>query len=96
MSQIDIADKLGTTQAAISQYLSQKRGNQLVENLLTLPEVKSAVHSVVEKITDDESAPSESMSVICTLCETLRQNRITCTLHQNTIELPDDCRICLR
>ncbi|MGV9103390.1 MAG: transcriptional regulator [Promethearchaeia archaeon] len=94
-SQSDAARKLGITQAAISQYLSHKRGDNSLEMLEALPEVESTVSEVATNIASETFSPFDTMQMVCKLCTTLRNNRFACTMHHHSIELPTDCRVCL-
>ncbi|MFW9798962.1 MAG: transcriptional regulator [Candidatus Thorarchaeota archaeon] len=95
-SQVEAARKMGTTQAAISQYLSRKRGNQLTDTLEEIPEVKSAVHNVAADLAVEESLIVDSIEAICDLCRVLRNDSVVCALHRNTTELPQGCQACQR
>ncbi len=94
LSQLEVAHKLGITQAAVSQYLSHKRGNQLIEMLESLPEVRSAVLNVAANIAKTKSSGLEAMMAFCSLCGTLKQESVACMLHHDALELPQNCRIC--
>ena len=94
-SQVKAARKLGITQAAISQYLSQKRGNQLTTTLNALPEVRSAVLKMAENIASATSSPIDNMMVTCSICGVLRMKEgVACSLHKIAMKLPQDCHIC--
>ncbi len=95
LSQVEAARRLGITQAAISQYLSQKRGSHLVSELESVPAIRSAVLKLADNIAAARSSPVEDMMVICNVCEVLRTNSMACSLHHEAMDLPDDCRVCL-
>ena len=94
MSQVKAAELLGTTQPAISQYLTQKRGDQLTEALRSMPEVKQAIQEIIENITKEDDAPNSSVGTICSTCMTLRKDGTICVLHQNKVETPENCDLC--
>ncbi len=94
-SQVEAARRLGITQAAISQYLSRKRGNQLTDVLEANPEVRSAVLKMAANIAAVESSGVDAMMAFCGLCGKLRQESIACTLHRGAMELPQGCQVCL-
>ncbi|MFW9886658.1 MAG: transcriptional regulator [Candidatus Thorarchaeota archaeon] len=94
MSQTKAAELLGTTQPAISQYLSQKRGDQLTEALSSLPDVKAAIDALVKEITSDTGSQRDAVGTICTICMSLRKDGTVCTIHQSKSDAPQDCDMC--
>lgn len=93
-TQEEAAQKLGTTQAAVSHYLKQKRGSQLTHMLESVPEVRSAVLDVAANMATEKPSLIHIMNMICSLCETLRRTDIMCTLHRDSMQLPENCEIC--
>ncbi|MHA2043091.1 MAG: transcriptional regulator [Candidatus Thorarchaeota archaeon] len=91
MSQTKVAELLGTTQPAISQYLSQKRGDQLTDALSSLPDVKVAIETLVEEITSESVSQKATVGTICNICMSLRKDGTVCTIHQTKSE---DCDMC--
>ena len=59
MSQIKIAEMLGITQAAVSQYLSNIRGKHIMRN----PDIEKEISRLAQKIIDEKKAPD-----FCELC----------------------------
>ena len=94
MSQTKVAELLGTTQPAISQYLSQKRGDQLTNALSSLPDVKAAINALVEEITSESVSQKDAVGTICTICMSLRKDGTVCTIHQAKSDTPQDCDMC--
>lgn len=74
LSQTKAARKLGTTQAAISQYLSSKRRGKFTEQLETDPTIQTLVKELAEKIATTETNIPLS---ICTHCKTLKEKATT-------------------
>lgn len=93
-SQVDVAKKLGTTQAAISQYISSKRGEKQLKQLESLPLIRSVVSKVASGIATSELATIDTIEIFCSLCEALRKRDVVCVLHHNSAELPQNCHIC--
>jgi len=72
LNQNEVADKLGITPAAVSQYLSGKRGHSNFNKKLILKEFKSSAKRIIDK--GDEVLISET----CRLCRILvSKNLIT-------------------
>ena len=74
LSQTQVAQKLGTTQAAISQYLSSKRRGRFTEQLETDPTIQTLVKELAEKIAATEANIPLS---ICEHCKTLKEKANT-------------------
>ena len=74
LSQTKAAKKLGTTQAAISQYLSSKRRGKFTEQLETDPAIQALVKELAEKIATTETNVPLS---ICEHCKTLQEKAAT-------------------
>ncbi len=72
LSQTETAKKLGTTQAAISQYLSSKRaykGMEQVEEFL--PKLNVMAQETAKKLAGKEISSEDITADFCGLCSTL-------------------------
>lgn len=75
-TQVQAAKKLGTTQAAISQYLSSKRGHKGIPNYDEVaPLVKEAAAKVAKNMAKTEMSPEEFSESFCDLCRSLRKSK---------------------
>jgi predicted transcriptional regulator len=73
-TQVQAARKLGTTQAAISQYLTSKRGHKKIQNYDEIaPLVQNAAAEVAERLTTTEMSPEEFGDSFCDLCKVLQK-----------------------
>ena len=73
-TQVEAAEKLGTTQAAISQYLHSKRGYKGLEEFeLFLPKIQSAASETAKGIATRKMNADEVVLNFCKLCELLRE-----------------------
>ena len=71
LSQTETAKKLGTTQAAISQYLSSKRaykGTEQVEQYL--PKIQAMAAETAQKLANKEITAKDVTFNFCKLCAT--------------------------
>lgn len=76
-TQMEVADKLGTTQAAISQYLRAKRGAAALEQFKDiLPLVHSAAKEVAEKISSGKISRNEIALKFCELCLSIQKKTL--------------------
>jgi len=70
-TQVEAAQKLGTTQAAISQYINSKRafkGTQQFGD--ALPKIQDAAKKTAESLAKNEISWDEVTSNFCKLCST--------------------------
>lgn len=71
-SQTQAAKKLGTTQAAISQYLSSKRAFKGMEEIEQfLPQIQVMAQDTAKKIVNKEISTQDITPDFCRLCATL-------------------------
>ncbi len=96
LSQMAVAERLGTTQAAISHYISSKRGNKKIAQFENIPLMKSMAKEVAEGIANGKLSYSDSILYFCKMCKAFRVHSIVCVLHKDLLVLPDGCDICPR
>jgi len=73
-TQIEAAEKLGTTQAAISQYIHSKRGHKGIANYEEiLPLIRAAASQTAEGIASGKMGADEITLNFCKLCASLRE-----------------------
>ena len=73
-TQVQAAKKLGTTQAAISQYVTSKRGHKGTPNYDTiLPDVQAAAVKVAKHLAVTDVSRDEFSASFCELCNSLRK-----------------------
>ncbi len=94
LTQKEVAELLGTTQSAISQYLKQKRGDQLTDALSSLPDIKNAINELVVEITSEKEQRKDTVKTICSICMSLRDDGTICTIHHPESASQKDCDIC--
>ncbi len=75
-TQTSAAEKLGTTQAAISHYLSSKRGEKYVDILTENSQAMSTIRNLVNRIAMNATTPHEIMETFCELCGLLRDQNL--------------------
>jgi len=80
LTQIEAAEKLGTTQAAISQYLHSKRGHKVTEQFNeSLPAIQAFAGETAKLIATEKMEQGEVMLRFCEICRLLQEQRkISC------------------
>lgn len=90
LTQKKVAECLGITEAAISQYLKSKRGNEIKFSKDSMQEIKRATKEVIEK---KEDITKE----IYNLCVLLRKSKVMCDFHRlQDKRISKNCDICLK
>ena len=85
-SQKEIAQLLGVTEAAISQYMSAKRAS-----LVSLSsKIKAAVSAAAENVSDEQSMVRETQKLL----QLARDEKIICKLHADFGDVPKGCSVC--
>jgi predicted transcriptional regulator len=71
LSQTQAAEKLGTTQAAVSQYLSSKRAYKGINHVEHyLPKIQEMAAETAEKLVNKQIASQDVTFDFCRLCAT--------------------------
>ncbi len=87
LSQVEISKKLGVTQAAVSQYLKQKRGSKV--------DFRSGINSRIKDLAKTIASDSGAIvSGTCTICREIKTGMLLCAMHKQSTALPENCRIC--
>src|SRR4030066_2135898 len=72
-TQVEAAKKLGTTQAAISQYLTSKRGIKRIPNYDEIaPQIQTTAAKAAKRLSTRKMSPEEFSASLCDLCTNLR------------------------
>ncbi len=72
----DAAEMLGLTQAAVSQYISSKRGQKGIRLIEKSDEAVKVVSELVEKIIKGEATVEDEVDYLCRVCEILRKEGV--------------------
>ena len=72
LTQVEAAKRLGTTQAAISQYLSSKRAYKSTEQFSDLlPKIKTMARNTAKRLANNEISSADVARDVCKLCTVL-------------------------
>jgi uncharacterized protein len=81
---------LGLTEAAISQYLNHKRGNEVMFSESVIDEIRTSA----EKIRNLKSNKGEVVAEIYRISHLTNVKHIMCDMHRKQSKGLDDCTIC--
>jgi predicted transcriptional regulator len=72
LTQVEAAQRLGTTQAAISQYVNSKRTNRGMEQFdAIVPKIQAMASETAKRLANKEISPEEVTIDFCKLCSSL-------------------------
>ncbi|MCW4002564.1 MAG: helix-turn-helix domain-containing protein [Candidatus Bathyarchaeota archaeon] len=72
LTQVEAAQRLGTTQAAISQYVNSKRANRGMEQFDDIvPKIQAMASETAKRLANKEISPEEVTIDFCKLCSSL-------------------------
>lgn len=84
------AEILGITNAAISQYLSSKRGEKINFKEKEVKEIKKSAEKIIKK-------NGNLIKELYDLCVLLRKSKIICDMHRGQDQnISEDCDICFK
>ena len=92
MKQKDISNLLDITQPAVSQYLSDKRGNEIEFN----EEVFTMIQEFAHGLKGGEISKLDMIPKMCQICKKIKSEDIMCFLHKEKGSVPEDCKACLQ
>ncbi len=88
LSQRQAAQKLGLTDAAVSQYIADKRASEVKLSIQILGKIKLSVTNVLEKNSDVFAEVYKIVSE----CE---KDLTICKIHAIYDDVPDGCNVCI-
>ena len=90
LSQKKVAEMLGITDSAISQYLSQKRGNEIKFSKTEIENIKKTAKEIIKDNKD-------VMKKIYDLSVSLRKSKTICGIHMSQDKnVGEGCDICFK
>lgn len=92
MRQIEVAQHLGITQAAVSHYKTASRGVD-PELVALFPEIEAYVHEVAQRIVDGMTQ-TEQVQSMSRLVERLMNTERFCEYHKKVAAIDPNCRVC--
>jgi len=88
LEQKDIAKKLSVTEAAVSNYVNDKRACNVEFN----EKVKTAIKDSAKRLKDDAFLIAETQNLL----KMIKSEKITCNVCRCRGNIPDDCEVCFK
>jgi len=92
MKQVEVAEHLGITQAAVSHYNTRSRAVD-EEVLAMFPEIENGVKDLATRISEGLQQP-EQVAAIESLCKGITRTERFCAYHRRFSRLDKQCQIC--
>ncbi|QLJ53172.1 MAG: hypothetical protein Sv326_0997 [Candidatus Fermentimicrarchaeum limneticum] len=94
-TQVEVSDKLGITQAAVSKYMGGKLDDKAKE-FANSAEIKKAAKAIARNIAEGKIGTPKSINEMCSVCVSLRKGGKLCKLHFDMKKLEKcKCDVCL-
>jgi predicted transcriptional regulator len=90
LSQKEVSERLGITQAAVSQYLKEKRGKDRKFKV----DVKEEIREFAKDAARDDTFSNFTLR-ICEVCTMVKKDKTLCELHKEHDTVPEGCNVCL-
>lgn len=94
-SQMKAAERLGTTQPAISQYRTGARGTR-ISSLKENAGFMSMIASMADRTASGELSHDTITLEFCRVCTYIRENGLACEFHRRLYPSLKDCTICIK
>ena len=88
LPQQQVANRLGLTKAAVSQYVSAKRG----KDISFPPNIEEKINELAKSLAGSLSA-NDAVTSLCAVCKGIQSSGWLCKEHQ---QKKDECTYCLR
>ena len=93
MTQTDVAERLGVTQAAVSQYIRHLRGYK-VKAMVKDSVVMKEIETLAKLLAKDNIGAIASMQEVCTICRLIRNKKLLCAMHKSCSPQLEKCNVC--
>jgi len=94
LSQKAAAERLGTTQPAISQYKRRLRGSGM-DSLQRSPRLIEMIDSIASGAASGRLSQEEITTEFCSVCRFMRSSGMVCEFHRRMYPSLENCTICM-
>ncbi len=81
MRRVDVAESMGVTPAAITQYLNTSRGGRTSAMIDRSDQVQEEIHEIARALAKGDTPVDVLLFKLCKTCQTVRNERLLCDLH---------------
>ena len=87
---LEVSERLGITQSAVSQYVKEKRGKGIPVNKKVRKSIKDLAKQIAEGGSSREVIPG-----ICAVCAIVKASGSLCELHRQEEDELEGCDVCM-
>lgn len=91
MKQKKISELMDITQPAVSQYITDKRGNELELS----DNIKELIKEFAEDLYTEKATKFDIIPRTCSICHQIKAEDVMCQLHHEKGNVPSECHACL-
>lgn len=91
MKQKDISELMDITQPAVSQYITDKRGSELILS----DNIKDLVKEFAFDLYNKNATKLDIIPRTCSICKQIKAEDVMCQLHHEKGNMPLECHACL-
>ncbi len=85
LKRIDVARRIGTTPAAVTQYLEEARGKMAVSIVYSSEKATGIISQIAEALAKSEASTYDVMVKTCEACRVIRSEGLICEMHKETL-----------
>ena len=94
LKQVEVAEIMGITQAAISQYIRGERGAMID---LSSQKINKMISNIAVQLKNRDSSGQAIITNFCAACQLIRKKKLMCDLHKeiDPFIAEEDCKFCM-
>ena len=93
LKRVRVAEKMGITPAAVTQYLKEIRGERAVKIVESSGEAIRVVSKIADGLAKDEASVYDVLEDICRACRIMMSNGFLCEIHREILPALKKCKI---
>lgn len=94
LKRVRVAEKMGITPAAVTQYLKEVRGERGVKIVESSDEAVKIVSKIAEGLAKDEVSVYDVMADVCRVCRIMMSNDLLCEMHKEILPALSEVHEC--
>lgn len=93
LKRVRVAEKMGITPAAVTQYLKEIRGKRAIKIVESSGEAIKVVSKIADGLAKDEASVYDVMADICRACHIILSSGLLCEMHAEILPALKKCKI---
>lgn len=93
LKRVRVAEKMGITPAAVTQYLKEVRGERAVKMVESSDKAIEVVSKIADGLAKDEASVYDVLENICRACQIMMSDGLLCEMHKEILPALKKCKI---